>query len=98
MTLTLSHVEYRYAGGTESVLHGVNLPLEPGKVVGIVGANGAGKSTLCLCAVGLAPGAISGELKGKVLIDELDTASTPTHQLAQHAGILFQESHTQITS
>jgi energy-coupling factor transporter ATP-binding protein EcfA2 len=98
VSLTLTNVEYRYAGGISPVLHDVNLTLEPGKVVGIVGANGAGKSTICLCAVGLAPGAISGELKGKVTIDDLDTATSPTHQLAQHAGILFQESHTQITS
>jgi energy-coupling factor transport system ATP-binding protein len=98
VSLKVEKVDYRYAGAVDSALRGIDLQLEPGRVIGLVGANGAGKSTLCLCAVGLAPNVIGGELKGKVTIDDLVTAGTPMHQLAQHAGILFQESQTQITS
>jgi energy-coupling factor transporter ATP-binding protein EcfA2 len=98
MSLSLAAVSYRYAGATTEALRGVNLAVEPGRVVGLVGANGAGKSTLCLCAVGLAPNAIGGTIEGTVKIDGLDTKQTPVHQLVQHAGILFQESQTQITS
>jgi energy-coupling factor transport system ATP-binding protein len=98
VSLSLAAVSYRYAGATTEALRGVNLAVEPGRVVGLVGANGAGKSTLCLCAVGLAPNAIGGTLEGAVKIDGLDTKQTPVHQLVQHAGILFQESQTQITS
>src|SRR4051795_259037 len=98
MALSMASVTYRYAGSTAEALRGVNLAIEPGRVVGLVGANGAGKSTLCLCAVGLAPGVIGGALTGTVRIDELDTTKVPAHQLAQHVGILFQEAATQITS
>ncbi len=98
VSLNLDKVDYRYAGATEATLHGIDLTLEPGRVIGVVGANGAGKSTMCLCAVGLAPNVIGGELKGKVAIDDLDTSGSPMHKLAQRAGILFQESQTQITS
>ena len=98
MTLSLANVTYKYAGSIFEALRGVNLSIEPGRVVGLVGPNGAGKSTVCLCAVGLAPGVVGGQLTGTVKIDGLDTAKTPAHQLAQHAGILFQESQTQITS
>jgi energy-coupling factor transport system ATP-binding protein len=98
VTLTLANVTYKYAGSTSEALRSVNLSVEPGRVVGLVGPNGAGKSTLALCAVGLAPSVIGGALTGTVKIDGLDTAKTPAHQLAQHAGILFQESQTQITS
>ncbi len=91
-------VTYRYAGTLTESLRGVNLSIEPGRVVGLVGPNGAGKSTLCLCAVGLAPSVVGGALTGAVKIDGLDTRDTPAHKLAQHAGILFQESQTQITS
>jgi energy-coupling factor transporter ATP-binding protein EcfA2 len=98
VSLTLAGVTYRYAGSSVAALRGVNLALEPGRVVGLVGANGAGKSTLCLCAVGLAPNSIGGSLQGNVRIDGLDTKDTPVHTLTQHAGILLQESQTQITS
>src|SRR4051794_8721282 len=98
MTLSLANVTYRYAGTMTESLRGVNLAVEPGRIVGLVGPNGAGKSTLCVCAVGLAPNVIGGALTGSVKIDGLDTKGAPQHQLAQHAGILFQESQTQITS
>lgn len=98
MSLSMAAVTYRYAGSMSEALRGINLSIEPGRVVGLVGPNGAGKSTLCLCAVGLAPNVVGGALTGTVKIDGLDTKDTPAHQLAQHAGILFQESQTQITS
>jgi energy-coupling factor transporter ATP-binding protein EcfA2 len=66
--------------------------------VGIVGPNGAGKSTLCLVAVGLAPRSIGGELVGRVTIDDLDTALASSAELAQRAGILFQDANNQIVS
>ncbi len=98
MSLTLEGVSYRYAGAPGAVLHDIVLTLEPGRVLGLIGPNGAGKSTLCVVAVGLAPRTIGGELSGTVRIDDLDTASSSAPQLAQRAGILFQEPHTQLAS
>jgi len=39
--------------GDQCVLNNVNLRIEPGSVVGLVGRNGAGKSTLIRCMLGL---------------------------------------------
>ena len=39
--------------GEQCVLNNVNLRIEPGSVVGLVGRNGAGKSTLIRCMLGL---------------------------------------------
>jgi energy-coupling factor transport system ATP-binding protein len=97
MSLHLEHVGYRYAGSPAPVLHDIELALEPGRIVGLIGPNEAGKSTICLVAVGLAPRTIGGELAGRVLIDDLDTANAAPHELAQHAGILFQGAYAQLS-
>jgi energy-coupling factor transport system ATP-binding protein len=97
VTLSLRAVTYRYAGAETPAVRDVDLELEPGRIVGVAGANGAGKSTLCLAAVGLAPAVVGGTLSGSVDIDGMSTATTPMHQLAQRAGVLFQEAQAQIS-
>lgn len=97
MTLSLHDVGYRYAGSATEVLHDVSLALEPGRVLGLVGANDAGKSTLCLVAAGLAPATIGGELHGEVRIDGVTTRGARPDELAQRCGILFQNPSTQLS-
>ena len=97
MSLRLADVTYRYAGADRAAIHDVELTLEPGEVVGVVGANESGKSTLALVASGLAPAVIGGRLEGSVLVDGLDTRDAPPHALAQRCGILFQNPTTQLS-
>lgn len=52
MTL-LSLTNIRKSFGPVDVLHGVDLHIEPGEVVGLVGDNGAGKSTLMKTVTGI---------------------------------------------
>ncbi|HEY8632192.1 MAG TPA: ATP-binding cassette domain-containing protein, partial [Candidatus Limnocylindrales bacterium] len=52
--LQLTAATYRYAGYAKPVLHEIDLRLDDGEIVGLVGPNEAGKSTLCLVASGLA--------------------------------------------
>ena len=50
MLLQIKSAEFRYGGTT--IFNGVNLDVNEGDSIGIVGANGAGKSTLLSCIVG----------------------------------------------
>lgn len=96
--LELRDVSYRYAGFATPVLHGIDLRLDGGEIVGLVGANDAGKSTLCLVASGLAPGSIGGALtSGEVRIDGLPAAGMPLHAFATQVGIGFQNPATQLS-
>jgi energy-coupling factor transporter ATP-binding protein EcfA2 len=95
--LVLDRVGYRYAGSEAPALADLSLALEPGEVVGLCGASESGKTTVCLVASGLAPRAIRGDLKGRVLIDGKDVAAAPMHELVGHVGICFQDPATQLS-
>jgi energy-coupling factor transporter ATP-binding protein EcfA2 len=97
VTLALAGARYRYAGTPRDVLDGVDLTVEPGRVVGLVGANESGKSTVCLVASGLAPASIGGRLEGSVTMDGVETRSLKPHELAQRCGVLFQNPTTQLS-
>src|SRR2546426_10842258 len=93
--LQLTDVSYRYAGYSNEVLHGIDLRLEDGEIVGLVGPNEGGKSTLCLVASGLAPASIGGSLRGTLTIDGEPAAGQSTHALAQRGVVGFQNPNTQ---
>jgi ATP-binding cassette subfamily B protein len=42
----LDHVSFRYSEGSQEILHDVDLEIEPGTTVALVGATGSGKTTL----------------------------------------------------
>ena len=71
--------------GTHTLAESLDLALEPGEVLGILGANGAGKSTLLTVLAGLAVPA-----QGQVLLDGQPLASLPPLTRAQHIGLLPQ--------
>jgi branched-chain amino acid transport system ATP-binding protein len=61
--------------GQALVLHDVNLEVETGEVVTIVGRNGAGKTTLLRSIMGLHP-----DVRGKVLLDGRDISGLPSNR------------------
>jgi energy-coupling factor transport system ATP-binding protein len=95
--LRLEGARYRYAGAQKWVLDGIDLVVQPGRVVAVVGANDAGKSSLCFVASGLAPAVIGGRLEGSVRLDGRETRELKPHEAAQRCGILFQNPLTQLS-
>lgn len=76
--------------GTATILHGVDLSVQPREVIALVGPNGAGKSTLLRALSGeVRPTAGTISLKGRPL-----RSYTP-QQLAKHRAVLAQ--HTTVT-
>ena len=75
--------------GDLEVLKGVNLNVEKGEIVAIVGKSGAGKTTLLQLI-----GTLDRPTSGKVLIDDTDVFALNDTQLAafrnRHIGFIFQ--------
>ena len=78
--------------GTLNVLKGVNLSVEKGKIVSIVGTSGAGKTTLLQIL-----GTLSRPDGGTLLIDGKNPLELKEKELAafrnQHIGFVFQFHH-----
>ncbi|MEX0970743.1 MAG: amino acid ABC transporter ATP-binding protein [Paracoccaceae bacterium] len=78
----------RKSFGPLEVLKGVDLTVEKGEVVSVIGGSGSGKSTLLTCINGLEP--INS---GAILVDgtEVHARSTDLNKLRRKIGIVFQQ-------
>ncbi len=82
--------------GEQRALDGVSLHVAPGEFVLLTGPSGCGKSTLARVIAGLIPHAIPARLEGRVTVAGLNTFTQPIPDLAQHAGIVFQNPASQL--
>ncbi|HET7722361.1 MAG TPA: ABC transporter ATP-binding protein, partial [Acidimicrobiales bacterium] len=72
--LTAEGISVRYGG--VRALDGVSIAVEPGEILGLIGANGAGKTTLFECIAGF-----NRPVAGTITFDGHDiTAATPEHR------------------
>ena len=73
--------------GALDVLRGVNLRVDPGVVIGLVGDNGAGKSTL----MKMLAGAVTPD-RGSILVDGVEVAGTgPRDARAHGVEMVYQD-------
>lgn len=74
--------------GDNEVLKGVDLTVDKGEVVCLIGASGSGKSTLLLCINALEP-----IQQGKIIVDNIDVHAKGTSKshLRRKLGIVFQQ-------
>ncbi len=76
------------------VLKGINLTIEKGQFVAVLGHNGSGKSTLAKHFNGILVGN-----KGKVLINGMDTSDDDKiFDIRQHIGMVFQNPDNQLVA
>jgi polar amino acid transport system ATP-binding protein len=73
--------------GALTVLDHVDLRIEPGEIIAVIGRSGSGKSTMLRCINGLEP-----IQQGRILFDGLivNDPSTDLRKLRQRVGIVFQ--------
>ncbi len=79
-------VSFRYRPDRPQVLSGIELKVEPGEVIGIVGRSGSGKSTLTKLIQRL----YQAE-SGRVLIDGIDLSLIEPAWLRRQIGVVLQE-------
>lgn len=88
--MKLEGVSFRYEGSESYVIRDVSLEIRRGDFVLIAGMSGSGKSTLLRMMNGLIPHFYRGEMRGRVLVDGIDTREASVAQLARKVGLVFQ--------
>lgn len=87
--LAFENVRFRYPSArpdAPEVLRGVDLRIEPGETVALVGSTGSGKSTL----VGLVP-RLHEPTGGRITLDGRDIADLPRSQLRTVVAVAFED-------
>jgi ABC-type multidrug transport system fused ATPase/permease subunit len=84
--VALDHVSFRYREDTPEVLHDINLTIEPGQTVALVGPTGAGKSSIANIVA-----RFYDVTAGTVRIDGLDVRDVTQQSLRQQTGIVSQD-------
>ncbi len=89
--INIENVCYKYKNGGQ-VLENINLKIEEGQIISIIGKNGSGKSTLSRIISG-----IITPTTGKVIVDDIDTKDKKEFiELRKKIGIVFQNPENQI--
>ncbi|HEX2526981.1 MAG TPA: ABC transporter ATP-binding protein [Geminicoccus sp.] len=87
--IAMEGIEITFGRGTAletRALRGVDLAIEAGQFVTVIGSNGAGKSTLL--------GVLSGDVvpdEGSIVIDGRDVTRLPAHRRAELVARVFQD-------
>lgn len=97
--IKISNLSFEYNHNSEesepvAVLHNINLDIEEGSFVAVLGHNGSGKSTLAKHI-----NAILQPTEGTVLVDNIDTSNDELiFEIRQQVGMVFQNPDNQIVA
>jgi ATP-binding cassette subfamily B protein len=82
--IEVSGVHFRY--GTREILHGIDLTIEPGEMIGLVGSSGSGKSTLAnlICR-------FYDPSSGSIRVDGVDLRDLSISGYRRNLGCVLQE-------
>lgn len=84
--IKLDNVSFRYKADSKTILEDINLNINAGEVIGIVGRSGSGKSTLTKLIQRLYVTS-----SGRILIDDLDISTIDPAWLRRQIGVVLQD-------
>src|SRR5688572_9177881 len=83
--VTFDHVDFDYVEGV-SVLRDINLEVQPGETIALVGSTGAGKTTLTALIL-----RFYEITRGRILIDGIDLKQINRASLTRRTGVVLQD-------
>ena len=93
--IEINNLSFKYKGQTDYSLKNISINIKKGECVLLCGRSGCGKSTLLKLINGIIPEFYDGEISGSVMINGLNTFTTPIYELSKNVGSVFQNPKTQ---
>lgn len=96
------HISYRTMEGTVYAVNGVNLSVEKGETLGLVGETGAGKTTTALSILNLLPKPAASVDQGRILFQNRDLLAASKREIRKIRGdriaMIFQDPMTSLNT
>jgi ATP-binding cassette subfamily B protein/subfamily B ATP-binding cassette protein MsbA len=84
--MTFQEVSFRYHGAESFALHAIDLEVQPGETIALVGPSGAGKTTLCNLAA-----RFYDPTAGRILLDDQDLRQYDVESYRRLIGVVEQD-------
>jgi energy-coupling factor transporter ATP-binding protein EcfA2 len=95
VSIIFNNFTFRYDALVNPTLKGINLRIENGEKILIIGPSGSGKSTLGQCINGLIPHAIEGETSGSLIINGEKSCQMTLVRFTEQVGTVLQDTDSQ---
>lgn len=95
--VNIQNLSYKYPLTKTPALQNINLQIEQGEFVSIIGSNGAGKSTLCYALAGFVPHFFKGEISGEIEVADKVSSQSTLDEWVLNVGLAFQNPFNQIS-
>jgi len=89
--ITFKDYGFQYRSQTSPTLHHINLDIQRGEKILIIGPSGSGKSTLSNCLNGLIPFNYTGEVTGQLHVMDLAVKDAGIFELSKIVGTVLQD-------
>lgn len=95
--IEIQNLTYSYPTSPAPVLKNLDLEVQEGEFLAVIGSNGAGKSTLAYTIAGFVPHFFNGKLDGIVRVSGINSMQSNLNEMVTKVGLVFQNPFNQIS-